>query len=93
MGGCAVVRVEYYYQFKFGINSFAWLAYKARRGVLEKVAIKSVRMVSPYVFLYTDTLNSLYNESDLMTQQEAIDTFAIYQTEFMRSATEKALKC
>ena len=77
-GGCSEYEVIYYYDYKFTINSYAWLKYKAKKGILEKVAIKSVKMISPYVFLYTDTFNSLHDEDDLLTHEEAIEMAKTY---------------
>jgi len=43
---------------------------KANRGILEKVVIKSQKLIKSkktynrFVVLYTDTLNGLWNESD-----------------------------
>jgi hypothetical protein len=93
VGGCAGVQVEFFYQFKFGINSFAWIGYKAKKGILERVVIKDVRMPLPYVFLYTDTLNAYYNENELMTQEEAVTAFTLYKERIMNEGTKNALKC
>lgn len=52
---------------------------KARRGVLEKVVIKGVRMIaSRRTFgsnrvLYTDTFNGLWNEYDLVPYEDAVE--------------------
>lgn len=51
---------------------------KARRGILYKIVIKEVRVISTRSsygvnqVIYKDMLNSLWNESDLVTYSEAM---------------------
>lgn len=92
-GGCSEYEIIYYYPYKFGINSYAWIKYKAYKGILEKVAIKSVRMVSPYMFLYKDTFNRLHNENDLLTHQEAIDAATVYWENLEHLSAENIRNC
>lgn len=72
-GGCAIYSSTRYYTSKFQINEIVWLKSKALKGKVEKIAIKSIKMPFPYNFLYKDHLNSLYNEKDLLKENEAID--------------------
>lgn len=68
--------------YKFEINSIVYSIDKARRGVMEAVAIKDVRLISnrrtynQIIPLYVDTFNSLWNEDDLCSELEA-QTIAI----------------
>lgn len=70
---------------RFTVNSVVYLQYKAVKGILEKVAIKEVMSYSglktggQIVSIYKDTLNSLYNEEELCTYQEALDFVEAYQ--------------
>lgn len=97
--GCAKTQKSIYYNYKYGENSIVFLRYKAVKGVLEKIAIKKVILQSgrktfgQIVPLYQDTYNSLYNENDLCTHQEAIELAIIYYQNLEAIATEAAKKC
>ncbi len=64
--------------YKYNPGDVLYLAYKAKIGKLEKVKIKDVRVVSSrkilgaFSFVYVDTLNSLYNERDLVYETDAL---------------------
>jgi hypothetical protein len=57
---------------------------KAQQGKLEKIVVKKVQVVrnaqtqGKFVFMYIDTLNSLYNEYDLVLEPEALFLIKIY---------------
>ena len=75
--GCVCPTRQIYVYYKWRENSYAYLKYKAEKGVMERIAIKKViihqspKTAYAEVVLYQDTLNSLYNESDLITEEEA----------------------
>lgn len=75
--GCTCPKKEIYLYYKWPENSIAYLKYKAEKGIMERVAIKKVIINKNYatklaeVVLYQDTMNSLYNENDLITEEEA----------------------
>jgi hypothetical protein len=64
---------------------------KARKGVLERVVIKSVRAVTNRktlgvtAVLYEDTFNGLWNEWDLVRREEAIAVILNYQAKLQDS--------
>jgi hypothetical protein len=84
LDGCVCPTKQIYLYYKWSENSFAYLKYKAQKGVMERIAIKRViinknaRTAYADVVLYQDTLNSLYNESDLITEDEAKYLAQIY---------------
>lgn len=92
-GGCSEHETDYFYTYKFGINKFAWIKQKAHFGILEKIAIKSVSMPYPYAFVYKDSLNSWYNEEELITNQEAVDLAISYWEYVQYSAANNIKNC
>lgn len=82
-----ILKSEHRYSMAlFTVNSIVCLKYKAVKGVLEKIAIKEVMLRSglktggQIIPVYKDTLNSLYNEEELCTHEEALDLIAEYRT-------------
>lgn len=74
--GCAKVQKEIFVLYKWGERSVVYVKPKALRGILEKVAVKKVLLnyyLGKYTPIYQDTLNSLYNESELISEYEARD--------------------
>lgn len=72
--GCSLAQKEISVLYKWGERSIVYLKYKAVRGCVEKVAIKKVVMNNKYggyIPVYWDTLNSIYNENELITETEA----------------------
>ena len=86
--GCADVVITKRYTHKFGIGSIAYIRKMATtKGKLEAVAIKKVNRAFPpsptcmgnqAVFKYIDTLNSVFSESELVWQAEAVDLATAY---------------
>lgn len=82
--GCAETSMLVYYEYPFGEGSVAYLRYKAEKGVLERVVIKKVIIRQnratwgQVIFLYQDTLNALFNESDLITHEQAVGIAEAY---------------
>lgn len=72
--GCARIEKDIYVLYKWGERSVVFLKPKALKGVLEKVAVKKVYLnfkLGRYTPIYQDTLNSLYNEEELISEVEA----------------------
>ena len=81
--GCASpVKMEKYYQFIFGIGSTPYILAKARKGILERIAIKRVNLVGfsgkAPVFNYVDTRNGVWMEYELVWQADAISIATSY---------------
>ena len=78
LNGCCtfyfIPRVEYKYQ----PGQIVYYKPKAEQGKLEKIVIKKVNVVrneqtyGKFVFMYIDTLNSIYNQYDLIWEDEAM---------------------
>lgn len=82
--GCFKGRRTYNVLYRFAEGSVVYRVDKAKRGRLDRVAIKSVRFVgSPMVPMYVDTLNALYAEGDLCTHAEALAYATAYYTAVM----------
>ena len=85
IGGCAKTKKTDNIICKWSKNSILYVKYKASKGVLEKVAIKRVLLNSglktynQVVPIYQDTLNSLWNEDDLIVAEEAYNLVLVYQ--------------
>jgi len=77
-GGCAVPVAMYSSVTKYGLGDTLYNVAKARRGVLEKVVIKSIRSMATRrtagreTTLYQDTFNGLWNEWDLVPLGKAL---------------------
>ncbi len=73
-GGCSAYDLSQNHPVKFSHGSIVYNCWQAtHKGVLEKLAIKSYRIVFGHDnVLYKDTFNRLWNEDDLCYQQEAI---------------------
>lgn len=97
--GCAEVSMKVYYVYPYGEGSIVFLRYKAERGVLEKIAIKRVlirqnaKTGGAVLFLYQDTLNALFNESDLCTQEEAVAIATAYYEKVQADALKAVRYC
>jgi hypothetical protein len=77
LAGCIVEEFFKNYNTLYGPGDVVYSLIKANRGVLEKVIIKSQKLIKSkktynrFVVLYTDTLNGLWNESDLIEFDDA----------------------
>lgn len=78
--GCAGVSRKNNYAVRFAVGQRAWVAAKARSGRIESVVIKRHRLnntENPFyagfgvVAVYTDTLNRVWMEDELVNQAEA----------------------
>jgi hypothetical protein len=96
-GGCALASRHVYITYKWSENSILYARHKAVKGILERVAIKRVILNSgpktgnQIVPIYQDTLNSLWNESDLIIEEEARDLALAYRE--AREAQIAAAQC
>lgn len=95
--GCAITKKITYINYKYGENSIVYLKYKAEKGIIERIAIKRVLLNSgPKTYnqiipIYQDTLNSLYNEDELILEADAKALALAYWTK--RQENINALKC
>lgn len=74
VSGCSRIERRIFAIYKWGERSVVFLKYKAEKGILEKIAIKEVLLNFKFGFykpVYMDTLNSLYNEEELINEQQA----------------------
>lgn len=79
--GCFSISFSYNFTYRFAEGSIVYLVYKAQKGVLEKVAIKEVRLVSNSgvtIPQYIDTYNATYFDEDLCVQTDAISLATTY---------------
>lgn len=79
--GCAGVKVKKFYISKYNVGNVLYTRPRAIKGRLEKVAIKKVMTDTDGVplGLYKDTLNSFWNENELLNLAEAMQYIAAYQ--------------
>lgn len=92
--GCAMIEKSIFAYYKLGERSIVYLRHKAIKGCIEKVAIKRVvinNKVGRYIPIYIDTLNSMYNEDELITEEEARRLIQNY-IDKNRSDIAKAIK-
>lgn len=94
--GCSACKSKSVYQTKYVVGQLVYSVPQARLGVLERLAIKEVKVFPTLTAplsaggwmqgntpLYTDTFNSLYNEDDLCdlaTAQALIRSFNDWRT-------------
>lgn len=99
MFGCAKATVSVFYNYAFGEGSIVFLKYKANKGILERIAIKKVivkknrHTMGQPVFLYQDSLNAYYNESELVSHQDAVNLAIAYHERQRAEALAAAKAC
>ena len=85
--GCADTSRHVFITYQWSENSILFVKKKSMKGILEKIAIKrvilNVKNGSSVIPIYQDTLNSLWNENELVIEQDARD-FAIAYWEQQR---------
>lgn len=95
--GCATTSYLVYNKYKWIVNSILYIKHKAAKGVLERIAIKRVilnrgpKTGGQLVPIYQDTLNSLWNEEDLILESEANELVQTYRQ--MVDADYAAAQC
>jgi hypothetical protein len=93
-GGCADIDVFYGYFAKYMVGSVVYDCRQARVGVLDKVAIKKVRIVNDAgLIMYVDTFNRNWNEYDLCTPSNALAIATAYLEEQVVDAERRAGRC
>ena len=76
IGGCASFDKYVYVEYKWPLNSLLFSKDKARKGIMELVAIKrlfvnnNTKTQRQPVKIYQDTYNGLWNEKDLIEEEE-----------------------
>ena len=88
--GCAnPIKVNKYYKFKYEIGSILYVLKKAKRGVLERVAIRRVNLVDyegkKPIFNYVDTTNRIWFEQELVWQSDATSFATAYLNKEIQS--------
>lgn len=79
INSCSTVSKKENFLSKYQKGDKAWLYYKAKRGILESVVIKELRIIggafsyNQVVSIYIDTYNFYYNEQELIKENEAKD--------------------
>ena len=97
-GGCVPVSIFYSQVTAFGIGDTLYNVAKARRGVLEKVVVKSIRTIltrrtlAAGKTLYVDTFNGLWNEWDLVPLGKAVSLVVAYRQKLADEAS-KLYRC
>ena len=92
--GCLLVAVWHPSVTVFGIGDIVYSGPKANRGVLEKVVIKMARTVASRRTgglrrtLYTDTLNGLWNEEELVPFDKAVALTGAYYLRLEQTASK-----
>lgn len=99
ISGCTEINAFRNYPYLYNIGDTCFLKYKAIKGKLEKVVIKEIKIVTNYQingeirFMYVDTLNALYNESDLLSKYEAVQLAKQYYQHQIYLATMAKTTC
>jgi len=85
------------YPHKWNVGDLLFIVPSAHKGILEKVTIKQVKLISKQLtngviyFLYIDTTNGIYQEDELTTEYNALIIAKRYfekQLSFTISATK-----
>jgi hypothetical protein len=77
--GCSAVSKSENFLSKYQRGDRVWLYYKAKKGILESVVIKELRILggsfsyNKVVSIYVDTYNFLYNEEELIPLNLALE--------------------
>lgn len=93
---CGVGRRARAISYRFSEGTIVYSVARAMKGVMEEVVIKTVKLAygaktqGAVIILYLDTLNALWNEGDLCTEEEA-QVLAIEYLENLAAAAETAL--
>ena len=83
VGGCFHASWTWNVEYRYAEGSVVFRRDKARKGVLERVAVKSVLIndvhgVHDAVPMYVDTYNAMYGEEDLVPYAEAMALATTY---------------
>lgn len=99
--GCAGFEIQKNYSVRFAVGERVWIASKAKVGISESVVIKRSRVRIPeepsyggyvVVVVYTDTLNRVWVEEELIDIAELQSLLALYEAgRSRRTRTEAGL--
>ena len=93
--GCGPVTLLHSLVTSFSAGDILFNIKKARRGVLEKVVVKTTRVVAnrrtfgAKRVLYTDTLNGLWNEDELVPYQQAVALAEAYYQNMLDTLSQR----
>jgi len=87
--GCAEAYHVKTFDYEFGENDYAFVKRKAEGGYLEEVVIEEVQVGQDQYghdfITYKDTWHSIWNENELVAEQDAIDVAIDYwETQIVR---------
>lgn len=94
VSGCPVVTFIKTYQTLFASGDVVFNVHKARRGLLEKIVIKSPKLIQnirtggTILVMYVDTFNALWNEYDLISHSQAIALATAYYEDLLEDLEE-----
>lgn len=97
--GCGAVSKLHIYELPFSTGDILYSLAKAKRGVMYKVVIKEIvpckihLTQGLFTVLYRDTLNALWNESDLVGFAQARAEAIQYWQDLAVSVQNLAKKC
>lgn len=90
-------ELVYYYihPTPFSVGDEVWLKYKAIVGILESVVIKKIKLTT-YLYkgkgssiaLFIDTFNRVYNENDIINNQDAVNLANNYIQQELKNASK-----
>ena len=79
IGGCTGYSVFQYVKFRFPEGSIVYVCQKAKKGILEAIAIKKVLLNGQFLIpIYVSTYNAVFNENELCTYFEAVNSLRLY---------------
>ena len=86
VGGCVEAWHVLTFTYEFAENDAAFYKRKAENGILKEVVIKEVQIgqdqYNKDFIVYKDTWNAIWNENELIPEQEAINTaISYYETQ------------
>ena len=90
-GGCATITKLVYIAHEWSVGELLYSKQKAAKGIMEPVVIKQILFNDRYVQtipIYRDTLNYLWNEGDLVTEEDAVALIAAYREWYSGEAWE-----
>lgn len=76
--GSASITAKVSIVYRFPTGTPAYTVHNAKKGKFDKIYIKKVKTVYPGTYLYHDTFNSLHNEYDLCSFDEAKELAIAY---------------
>jgi hypothetical protein len=85
--GCFDMEFDFFFVALYPVGSVAYDKISAKRGRMEAVSIKRVEFVGcDHHPLYTDNLNTVYTESDLVSHDEAKNLAIAYYNRLINQA-------